>query len=64
VEQRLQVLLDASVLQAIVAFMEKERSPRGKKISVSPRVDHTNLDVFLDPYRWFTREKPQTHGLT
>jgi hypothetical protein len=34
-EQRLQVLLDASVLQAFVAFMEKERSARSKKISTS-----------------------------
>jgi hypothetical protein len=34
-EQRLQVLLDASVLQAFVAFMEKERSTRSKKISTS-----------------------------
>jgi len=47
VEQRLQVLLDASVLQAIVAFMEKERSPRGKKISVSHEGITPTLMSFL-----------------
>jgi len=44
VEQQLQVLFDASVLQMFVAFVEDERSALSKDLCV-PRVDHIDLDV-------------------
>jgi hypothetical protein len=59
VEQRLQVLLDASVLQVFVAFVENERSALSKKISASHEWITPTLMSFLTLSLAYTR-KPLT----